>query len=93
MLGNEIWKFCQGAEVAFGTFFFTMHRSVYGLGAIDPRCEIHVRTHSPVDVGTTKNLDVTKFRARKIPGVSFSEGPFSLRSFREGFCVSEKFSR
>ena len=54
MLGNEIWKFCQGAEVAFGTFFFTMHRSVYGLGAIDPRCEIHVRTHSPVDVGTKK---------------------------------------
>ena len=32
-------------------------------------------------------------RARKIPGVSFSEGPFSVRSFREGFCVSEKFSR
>ena len=54
ILGNEIWKFCQGAEVAFGTFFFTMHRSVFGLGAIDPRCEIHVRTHSQVDVGTKK---------------------------------------
>ena len=68
ILGNEIWKFCQGAEVAFGTFFFTMHRSVFGLGAIDPRCEIHVRTHGPVDVGT-KKTSLARHWHSGIPGL------------------------
>ena len=53
-------NFARVPKSLSGTFFLTMHRSVYGLGAIDPKCEIHVRTHSPVDVGTSKNLDVTK---------------------------------